>query len=85
MNRRDVSNVVVSMAGVLAQTNAEADAEIAQLTVAVRQRDPVVSAAKKLREEVHRFATSNKPAEGSTMPVSISLLEELFAALKGCP
>lgn len=37
MNRRDVNNLAVSMAAVLAQTNNDADAEINALQVEVQQ------------------------------------------------
>lgn len=81
MNRRSSSNAVVALAGLLAETNAEADAEAAQLLAALEQRGPVVEAARALAVPI---APGHVP-EGGTEPVSSALLARLREALRRCP
>ena len=80
MNRHTVNNAIVSMAGVLGESNAQADQEIGQLQVALEQRKPVVEAARAL---VIPMAPGTQPA-GGTEPVSSELLARLRIALRGC-
>lgn len=91
MNRRAVNNTVVSLAGVLAASNAEADAEIEELQEANKQlravcaaRYRVVEAARAYANEVERVAEPDGN-EGTKGKVDIALFNALVAALKGCP
>lgn len=89
MNRRDVNNVVVSLAGALATTNAEADQEIAalqvevqQLRAALEQHRAVVKEARAYITAIEQWRTVQDAGAGTVAP---ELFHALAVALKGCP
>lgn len=91
MNRRSANNALVSLAGVLAESNADADAEVAQLQAQVQQLQVAYGQARAVvvavREHLGPGAVPG-PVEtemGPIFRVPADAMRVVREALKACP